>query len=1555
MRDAFRNVCIDQTANLYEDTRRHYLFFKKIFDAITIIIISIIIIMPLASAQGNTLSGQFEVADFISDIGNVDLSLVTNPIFNQNGVAVWQITPDANYPYLDQLKFYAKMDKNNNQLSVLLAGENQDKSLRGMIPSLYKLQGQDASLSSRSDPIHYCYPYDNSKTLIYSLLKDAFSEIKSNSVIGPNAQLGGNPKYKSSFTDKVSIFGYYITSTNFNNDNFCYHNWPWGTGTDECIYGKGSYICDYSTGTVQVAFDFDLVNPKSYYIFGFINNDNGEETQYTYNNDVWLHQIDYGPGSTSNEKFADSDFPTQIILNARKTWSSNRLMTWMAINADSVSATGHITGDGATHVDRDEDPDVLQSIALEKGSIEWPLNLNPVLNIEWQKCLGGSNEDRAYSVQQTNDGGYILVGYAHSNDGDVSGNHGISDIWVVKLNDIGIIQWQRCLGGSSGELSRSYCIQQTSDDGYIVAGSTSSNDGNVSGNHGSGDFWVVKLNDSGSIEWQKCLGGSGLEQANAIRLALDGGYILAGYTESNDGDVSGNHGGNGDFWVVKLNYTGVIEWQKCLGGSGQDIANDIQLTPDGGYIVTGITSSSDGDITGFHGVLDSWTAKLDANGTVLWQNCLGGSGSDGSHSIWLTSDGGYVLGGLNGGGSLWVAKLNSSGSMQWQKFLGGSGAEEAHSIQQTSEGGYIVAGYTSSNDGDASGNHGGYETYDAWVIKLNSSGNIRWQKCLGGSGEDIANDIQQISDDNYILAGYTTSNDGDVKGNHGSYDYWIAKLNVEATDIKVSITAEPTKSTPGSNINFEIRVVNAGDDNVSLSKITDILPEGMSYVSDDNSGQVSGKTVTWNNPEVINPGDSKSIKLIAKVDPGIFGQLINNVNVTAVSSSGEDIFYFDSAAIASLNPGDANLSITKTTDKDWIAPGDDISFTIKAVNIGNSLLNAVNIVDTLPSGMSYVSDNSDGNPSGQTIQWSIGTLNPGDSKSIQLLARANPGASTQLINSVTATGISSSGNTVTNSATSAIFVKPSIPDLNITSEDITFSDPAPELGDTIKVTAAIHNDGGSVVNNVPVFFYDGDPDSTGKLMIEKIIPSIPDDGIVAVDAFWNISLANARIYIDVDPNDSINEVNKQNNNASAGIKKATKLDTFEYDANGNMINDKGLKYIYNNGNQLSIILNKMTGATVAEYFYDSNGQRIKKIEDGITTYYIGDYVETKVVTGVDKTTSYYFANSNHIARKDSNGEIYYYHNDHLGSTNVITNKTCGLSGSIEYYPYGLITKLIGNAGGHQYTGKELDAESALYYYGARYYNPKLARFMEPDPIVQNAINPQSLNRYSYVLNNPMKKIDPTGYISTGGVGVGIGMVVSGALLVIGAGAATTAAAGLALCVGATTLLVAPFVIIASVLAPDETNEDMTYAMTILAGAIDPVIAPIQVMAAPFGRDALEFTTKAAGLIKSAARIESDNLPSQLNFLMKAASAFGQKAFEVKYTEAMPTPTGTSSTTTTTIVPSTTTPTTTSTTTSTTTTTTVPSTISSTTTSTSIFDLLSRLFLGAQLVSWGSMV
>jgi len=402
--------------------------------------------------------------------------------------------------------------------------------------------------------------------------------------------------------------------------------------------------------------------------------------------------------------------------------------------------------------------------------------------VTWGKCFGGKSNDVARSVQQTSDGGYIVTGFADSNDGDVTGNHGSGDYWVLKLNSIGIIEWQKCLGGTLSDDARS--IQQTSDDGYIIAGYSMSNNGDVNNNHGNADYWIVKIDSLGNIEWQKCLGGSANDYSFSIQQTSDGGYITVGHAYSNDGNVSGNNG-KYDYWVVKLNSLGIIEWQKSLGGTEDDIARSVQQTSDGGYIIAGYTFSNNGDVSGNHGSYDYWVVKLDSSGNLQWQKCLGGNGTDTATSIQQTSDEGYIVAGYtyskngdvsgnHGSGDYWIVKLDSSGNLQWQKCLGGSSDDRAYSIQQLSNGGYIVTGDAISNDGNVSGNHG---NNDYWVVKLDSSGNIDWQNCVGGSNKDYALSIESVSDGGYVVAGYSKSNDGDVSGNNGAEDYWIVRLD----------------------------------------------------------------------------------------------------------------------------------------------------------------------------------------------------------------------------------------------------------------------------------------------------------------------------------------------------------------------------------------------------------------------------------------------------------------------------------------------------------------------------------------------------------------------------------------------------------------------------------------------------------------------------------------------------------------------------------------------------------------------------------------------------------
>jgi hypothetical protein len=398
--------------------------------------------------------------------------------------------------------------------------------------------------------------------------------------------------------------------------------------------------------------------------------------------------------------------------------------------------------------------------------------------ILWQKLYGGSGYEYCTDIQLTDDGGFIVFGYTGSNDGDVSGNKGYQDYWAVKIDSFGNIQWQKCFGGTENDNGSN--ILQTSDGNYLMTGSSISNDGDVSGNNGYKDIWIVKLNLFGMISWQKTFGGSSWEYCRGIWQTNDGGYILAGETYSNDGDVTGNHGFL-DSWIIKLDYLGNIQWQKCLGGTGDDAAYSIQKTNDGGYILAGLSDSNDGDVTGNNGDVDYWIVKLDSSGNIQWQKSLGGSGNDQANSIQVTNDGGYIVGGISnsndgdvtinhGGFDFWIVKLDNAGNIQWQKSLGGTSDDILSEIITTIDGGYIIAGSTESNDGDVTLNYG-YR--DSWIVKLNSLGNIQWQKSLGGSMTDWASSIKEISEGRYIIGGYSNSNDGDITGNHGGGDYWV--------------------------------------------------------------------------------------------------------------------------------------------------------------------------------------------------------------------------------------------------------------------------------------------------------------------------------------------------------------------------------------------------------------------------------------------------------------------------------------------------------------------------------------------------------------------------------------------------------------------------------------------------------------------------------------------------------------------------------------------------------------------------------------------------------------
>jgi hypothetical protein len=485
--------------------------------------------------------------------------------------------------------------------------------------------------------------------------------------------------------------------------------------------------------------------------------------------------------------------------------------------------------------------------------------------LQWQKTYGGSNNEYPFCIKQTLDDGFILTGTSSSDDGNITVNHGYWDFWIVKTDQLGNIQWEKSYGGSYEDQGES--IRQTTDGGYIIVGFSNSNDGDVTGNHGMEDFWAVKIDQYGNIQWEKSYGGSGMDKGFDVEQTLDGGYIMTGWSNSIDGDVTGNHGYT-DYWVVKTDPSGNIQWQKSYGGTSNEYVYHIRETLDGGYILCGMSDSNDGDVTENHGSSDYWIVKIDSTGVIQWQKSYGGSEGDVAEDIQLTNDGGYVISGEtisqdgdvtgnHGGASdYWVIKINQSGMIQWKRCYGGFSNDGTSRIQQLVDSSYCIAGYSQSTDGDVTGNHEGSQDY--WVVKTDVSGNIEWQSCFGGSNEDLALDIQLLTDSGFLVAGTSASIDGDVTGNHGGYDYWIIKLCFpDPLDISISDTAYCYTTILSATPGFNSYLWNTGDTTQSI-----VVDTGGMYSvrAINSSGCPSEKTMTFPGP--VQPFNGEQICMV---------------------------------------------------------------------------------------------------------------------------------------------------------------------------------------------------------------------------------------------------------------------------------------------------------------------------------------------------------------------------------------------------------------------------------------------------------------------------------------------------------------------------------------------------------------------------------------------------------------------------------------------------------------------------------------------------------------------
>jgi len=390
-------------------------------------------------------------------------------------------------------------------------------------------------------------------------------------------------------------------------------------------------------------------------------------------------------------------------------------------------------------------------------------------DVEWMQTFGSNGYgSTAYCVRQTLDGGYIVAGNTiYSGAGEVN-------LWLLKTNPDGTEQWNRTYGGTGSDSG--YSIQQTSDGGYITAGETRSYGAGMS------DFWIVKINPDGDEQWNKTFGGTDNEGANFVQQTRDGGYIISGERVNNSG--------NSFYWLVKTDTNGNEEWNRTFGNDRVDWVDDMEQTSDGGYILVGTTHDYSA------GRRDIWLIKTDSSGNEQWNRTIGGIGRILVNSVMETSDGSFIIAGETGSRygdnpiGITLVKADANGYKEWNRTFTGIDYYTPNSIVQTSDGGYIVAGIKETREDDAY--YG--DVSDAWLVKTDSNGNIQWYNGLGETGRDKVEFIQQTSDGGYIFAGSSSSY------NRGNIEFWLVKLEsdqIEQDEVSTQSGAIPEKPIPG--------------------------------------------------------------------------------------------------------------------------------------------------------------------------------------------------------------------------------------------------------------------------------------------------------------------------------------------------------------------------------------------------------------------------------------------------------------------------------------------------------------------------------------------------------------------------------------------------------------------------------------------------------------------------------------------------------------------------------------------------------------------------------------
>lgn len=421
--------------------------------------------------------------------------------------------------------------------------------------------------------------------------------------------------------------------------------------------------------------------------------------------------------------------------------------------------------------------------------------------LDWSKTFGGSQIENSNSIVSTSDGGFLVLGYTDSNDGDVVKFHDLKDIWLTKIDNNGQLEWQKTIGGSLDDFG--YSIIASTDGNYVIAGYSGSSDGDVPSNLGFHDFYITKITEQGNIIWKKSYGFSSHDHAHKIIQTRDGGYFVAGFADYSGIDASGGTGNNGvghemrggasnstlhgvgEYFGIKLNSDGDFQWYRYFGGTMNDRVNDIVEANDGGIIMVGFSESTDFDITNNKGTYDYWVIKIHENGDLHWKKNYGGTGIDQAFGITKTDNNSYLIVGrtnsidgdiknAKGNFDAWVIHINDHGDLLWEKSFGSSDYDVATSIKKINNGHFVIIGNSRSNIENQQNN--GQNDFWAFEIDNKPNSTTYWHKTLGGSNIDIATDFIQTKNNELIIIGESQSNDFDVPSNKGNTDLWVVKL-----------------------------------------------------------------------------------------------------------------------------------------------------------------------------------------------------------------------------------------------------------------------------------------------------------------------------------------------------------------------------------------------------------------------------------------------------------------------------------------------------------------------------------------------------------------------------------------------------------------------------------------------------------------------------------------------------------------------------------------------------------------------------------------------------------